>query len=113
MDLTTLSSVLGKVYNTLGNNYLIQNFITEPFEFDVKVIYDRDDEIADYIIKVFSKPAMPLSFYYTPEIKREKNLDGVDISVIKEKFKEIYKYIETGNTTKKFVRVQFMNLKQK
>jgi hypothetical protein len=109
MNLTELSFVLKKLYNSLGNNYLTKNFITVPFEFDVKVRYDRDDAIADYIIEVYSNPPMPKSFEYVPEVKEKKVTDGVHISVIKTEFKKLYEYVETDKSRKRFVSVKFMN----
>ena len=73
MNLTQLSTMLEKLYNKLGNRYLTKNFITEPFEFEVKLRYDRDDEFFDYIIEIYSNPPMPQMLDYRPEDKEEKN----------------------------------------
>lgn len=112
MNLTELSTVLTKLYNTLGNRYLTKNFITEPYEFDVKVRYDRDDEIADYIIDVYSNPPIPDTLIYKPEIRKEKTSDGIHISVLKTEFKKMYGYVETHQTRKTSIRVQFMNIRK-
>ncbi len=110
MDLTQISSMLEKFYNRLGNKYLTDNFITEPFEFEVKMRYDRKNEFYDYIIEVYSKPPMPESFEYRPEVKKEKNksADGAHIYVIRSEFKKMYGYL--GIATK-HVGVVFMNVK--
>lgn len=107
MNLTQLSFILEKVYNKLGNNFLTRNYITEPFEFKVNVRYRPDDEISDYIIEVSSDRPMPESFEYKPEIKKEKNLDGSHISVIKNEFKKMYEYVEPVDSRKRYVRVNF------
>ena len=113
MNLTQLSTMLEKLYNKLGNRYLTKNFITEPFEFEVKLRYDRDDEFFDYIIDIYSNPPMPQRFEYRPEVKEDKNktTDGVHISVIRSEFKKMFEYIDTNN--KRYVGVVFMNVEQK
>ena len=109
MNLTQLSTVLTKLYNKLGNRYLTQNFITEPFEFDVKMVYQPDNDHHDYTIQVFSNPPMPDSFTYTPEVEETKSAHGAHISVISNEFKKMYNYIDINDKRKRFVGVQFMN----
>ena len=94
MNLTTISEILEKVYNTLGNKYLTSNFKTEPFEFKVKVIYDRDNPYYDYEIQVYSTPDIPENFFYKPELKEKKRVDGIHISVLTTEFKDYIKYID-------------------
>ena len=109
MNLTQLSEMLEKLYNKLGNRYLTRNFITEPFEFKVKIRYDRDNEIHDYIIEVYSNPPMPNTFDYRPEVREEQNktASGAHISVIKGEFRKIYYSIETNENRKRFAGVVF------
>ena len=107
MNLTLLSKVLTKLYNKLGNNYLTRNFITEPFEFDVKVRYNGADEIYDYTIEVSSIPSIPESFEYKPELN--KDVHGVHISVIQSKFLDMYRSIEPIDDRKRYACVDFMN----
>jgi len=107
MNLTILSKVLTKLYNKLGNNYLTKNFITEPFEFDVKVRYDRDNYICDYIIEVSSISPMPDSFDYKPELNKDAH--GVHISVVQSKFLDMYRSIEPIDDRKRYACVEFMN----
>lgn len=111
MNLGELSNALEKLYNSVGNRYLTSNFITEPFEFKVNVIYDRDNEMYDYIIKVYSAPDIPEDFFYKPEVKEEKNTDGIHISVLKTKFKELIQYVEPNS--KRYYGIEFMNKKKK
>lgn len=111
MNLGELSNILEKLYNKLGNKYLTDNFVTEPFEFKVNVIYDRDNDMYDYIVKVYSNPDIPDSFYYKPEIKEEKRMDGIHISVLKSKFKEYIQYVEPSS--KRHYGIEFMNKKNK
>lgn len=111
MNLTLLSEILEKVYNTLGNKYLTNNFITEPFEFKVKIIYDRDNPYYDYEIQVYSIPDIPKSFFYKPEVKEEKKAwaDGIDISVLANEFKQYIQYVDP--TSKRYYGFKFMNRK--
>lgn len=92
MNLTTLSTILTKLFNNLGNKYLTDNFVTEPFEFVVKVRYGDNDEYHKYVADVYTKPAMPESFNYKPEIKKEKIVDGIDISVFKYQLRQMIEY---------------------
>ena len=112
MNLTQLSTTLEKLYNKLGNRYLTKNFITEPFEFEVNIKYDRNNNTYDYIIEVYSNPPMPQTLEYRPEVKEEKNktADGAHISVIRSEFKKMFEYIETNNYNKRYVGVVFMNV---
>jgi hypothetical protein len=90
-----LDKKLEKVYNTLGNKYITDNFISEPFEFRVKIRRgDRDDDLQDYIVEVYSIPNMPKSFTYKPE--KNEFLNGIHISVLKSKFKEFIKYVDSS-----------------
>ena len=108
MRLDTLSNVLEKVYNKLGNKYLTDNFVTEPFEFKVNVRYDRDNEYYDYIVDVYSIPDIPKGFEYKPEIKEMKKTDGIDISVLKHEFKQMIKYVD-DSFSKRIYGVNFVN----
>lgn len=106
-----LDKVLEKIYNTLGNEYLTDNFDTEPFKFKVRIRRgNREDDFHSYIIEIYSVPDMPDSFYYKGG-KRDGN-DGIDISVFKYKLKELIGYIDTsfggfGRT----LGIKFMNKK--
>ena len=106
-----LHKVLEKVYNTLGNEYLTNNFDTEPFEFKVNLRKgNRPDDLQDYIIEIYSVPDMPDGFYY--KSGKRNGSDGIDISVFKHKLKELIKYVDSsfggfGRT----VGIKFMNRK--
>ena len=106
-----LSKVLEKVFNTLGNMYITDNFDAEPFEFRVNVRRgDRDDDLQDYIVEVYSIPNMPESLNY--KSGKRNGSDGIDISVLKHKFREFIKYVDSsfggfGRT----VGIRFMNNK--
>ena len=106
-----LEKVLDKVFNVLGNEYLTNNFDIEPFKFKVKIRRgDKDDDLQDYIIEVYSIPDMPESFMY--KSGKRNGSDGIDISVFKHKLKELINYVDSsfggfGRT----VGIRFMNRK--
>jgi beta-galactosidase beta subunit len=112
MDLTQLSNVLTKVYNTVGNRYITDNFISEPFEFKVKVRYGDPYEYHKYYVDVYSIPDMPEFFKYTPELRKKEKKDvvGADVNVIGIKFKSLIEYVD--NERKGLIGVNFMNVKK-
>lgn len=111
MNLSEKSFFFEKLLNGLGNQYLTDNFITEPFDFKVKIRYGKQDEYNYYVTEIYSIPDFPKSFQYKPEIieKENKWVDGVHISVIINEFKELFKYIDF----KSDVGIVFMNQENK
>ena len=107
MNLTTLSIILTKLFNNLGNKYLTDNFVTEPFEFKVNVRYGDRGESHGFVVDIHSKPDMPESFNYKPEIKKEKIVHGIDISVLKYEFRKMIEY--TGFKYVDNTRINFVN----
>ena len=112
MNLGELSNVLTKLYNKLGNKYLVDNFITEPFEFKVNVRYGNPYEYHKYYVDVYSIPDMPEFFKYTPELRKKEKKDvvGVYVNVIELKFKSLIEYVD--NDRKGLIGVNFMNVKK-
>ena len=106
-----MDKVLEKVFSMLGNKYLTDNFDTEPFEFKVKIRKgDRDDDLQDYIVEVYSVPKMPKSFNY--KSGRRNGSDGIDISVFKYKLKELIRYVDTSfDGFGRTIGIRFMNVK--
>ena len=106
-----LEKALDRIYNRFGNKYLTDNFDTEPFEFKVKIRRgNREEDLHNYIIEIYSVPDMPDSFDYKGG-KRDGN-DGIDISVFKYKLKELMGYIDTSfGEFRKTVGIRFMNAK--
>jgi hypothetical protein len=98
-----------KIFNTIGNEYLVSNFETEPFEFKVNIRRDRNHELYDYIVEINSTPAIPETLKYRPEIG--KRSDGAHISVLRNEFKNFIRYVDSsfggfGN----ILGVEFMNV---
>ena len=112
MNLTELSNVLTKLYNTVGNKYITHNFISEPFEFKVKVRYGEPYEYHGYYAEVYSIPDMPEDFRYKPEVRVKKNkwVDGVHISVVINEFQKMIEYVNPER--KGLIGVNFMNVKK-
>lgn len=112
MNLKELSDVLTKMYNKLGNKYLTDNFITEPFEFEVNVRMGGPYEYHDYYAEVYCVPDMPNYFQYRPEVRKEKNkwADGVDISVVITQFQKMIEYVDSKRKGK--IGINFMSKKK-
>lgn len=88
MNLKSLSRGLTRLYNNLGNKYLTDNFITEPFEFDVNVREgNREDDYHHFIIEVNTDRKLPSTFAYRKQ-KEGRVADGIHISVLAREFKE-------------------------
>ena len=112
MNLTELSNILTKLYNTVGNRYITQNFISEPFEFKVNVRYGDPYEYHKYYVDVYSIPDMPEFFKYTPELRKKEKKDvvGAYVNIIELKFKSLIEYVDTER--KGLIGVNFMNVKK-
>lgn len=104
-----LNTILEKIYNTLGNKYITDNFDVEPFEFKVRIRKaDRDDDLQDYIVEVYSTPNLPRNFDYK-DGKRD-SVNGIHISVLGGKFKEFIQYVDSSfGQFRKTVGIRFMN----
>jgi len=104
----SLDKVLERIYNTLGNFYLTDNFDTDTFEFKVNIRKgDRDDDLQDYIVEVYSVPDLPESFMY-----KDSNNSGIHISRLGHEFKELIKYVDSSfGEFRKTIGIKFMNVK--
>lgn len=104
-----LDKKLEKVYNTLGNKYITDNFISEPFEFSVKIRRgDREEDLQDYIIEVYCIPDMPNGFTYKPG--KSEYMDGIHISVLKREFLDYIKYVDSSfGRGGRSLGIRFMN----
>lgn len=112
MNLTELSNILTKVYNTIGNRYIIENYTVGPFEFKVIVRYGYPYEYHDYYAEVYSVPEIPEYFRYKPEVRKEKKKLSpiVDFKIVELEFKETISYIDLERASK--IGVNFMNVKK-
>lgn len=109
MNLTELSNILTKAYNTIGNSYITKNFISEPFVFKVEVRYGDLYEYHEYYADISSVPDMPEFFRYRPEVRKKLNKVnvGVDREIIGFEFKEMISYIDSERA--KLIGVNFIN----
>ena len=106
-----LNTILEKIYNTLGNKYITDNFDSEPFEFKVNIRSgNRDDDFErDFVIEIYSIPDMPNGFTYKPG-KSEYN--GIHISLLKREFLDYIKYVDSSfGGFRKTIGIKFMNVK--
>ena len=112
MNLTELSNILTKVYNTIGNRYIIENYTVGPFEFKVRIRYGNPYEYHDYYAEVYSVPEIPEYFRYKPEVRKEKKKLSpiVDYAFVELEFKKIISYIDPERSSK--FGVNFMNVKK-
>ena len=103
-----LNKILEKLYNTLGNEYLTENFDVEPFEFKVNVRKSKyDNDLQDYIVEVYSTPDLPKSFMYKGD---EKN--GIHLSKLNSVFKGYVKYVDSSfGQFRKTIGILFMDVK--
>lgn len=108
MNLRELSNILERVYNTLGNDYLVRNFETDPFEFKVNVRKGGPDEIFSYVVEVYTDLPMPNSFKFRDLPKDKKKYNVAHISEIRHQFGKYVKYIDTSFRAPSFY-IHFMN----
>ena len=110
MTLKSLSRGLTRLYNNLGNKYLTDNFITEPFKFDVNVRKgDREDDYHGFIIEVNTDRKLPRTFAYKKQ-KEGRIADGIHISVLAREFKEYAQAVDPNfRTLNATVGVKFLN----
>lgn len=110
MDLKSLSRGLTRLYNNLGNKYLTDNFVTEPFEFDVNVRKgDRHDDYQHFIIEVNTDRKLPSTFAYKKQ-KEGRIADGIHNSVLAREFKEYVQAIDPNfRSLHATVGVKFLN----
>ena len=105
-----LEKVLEKLYNTLGNSYLTENFETGPFEFKVKIRKGTGGDLKDYIVEVYSFPDVPSTFKY----KLKSPYHGIHLSTLQHKFKDYIEYVDSSfGGFGKTISVKFMNVKGK
>lgn len=112
MTLHQLSKSLTTIYNKLGNDWITENFESEPFDFRVYVRRgDRGDDLQDYIIEVYTEKPFPDTLLYKPERKKNNWVDQVHYSVVIQKFKELANYVDTFGSLGKTLGVKLMDLK--
>lgn len=109
MTLAQLSKALTSIYNSLGNEWLTTNFVTEPFDFRVFVRKGDESDLTDYVVEVYTDRPVPKTLEYRD---KESNVaDGVHFSVIQYKFKEFTNYIDRFGDLGRTLGVQLMDLK--
>ena len=112
MNLKILSNQLSKLYNTLGNEWLVNLVETEPFDFRVFVRRaDSPDDLHDYEVEIYTDRQMPKSFRYRQN-KNSSLYEGIHLSVVSNYFKNLAKYVDPSfGEFRKTLGVSFMDVK--
>ena len=110
MTLPQLSKALSSLYNSLGNEWIVNNLDSEPFKFRVYVRKGDDSDLYDYVIEVYSDRPIPRTIPFKDPSKQPSKADGVHYSVIRNKFKELARYIEDFGNFRRTLGVDLMDL---
>lgn len=74
------------------NQWLVENFETEPFDFRVFVRKGTLDDLGNIVLEVYTDRFIPFTFKYKEE-KLPNKVDGIHYSVLINKLKDISKYV--------------------
>ena len=108
MNSKQISLLISKIFNTIGNSWLVENFETEPFDFRVFLRKGDDSDLTDYVVEVYTDRPFPKTLKYRDELN--KWADGADISSISYEFKQLLNYIDRWGDFRKTVSVNFMDM---
>lgn len=111
MTLPTLSKALTSVFNSLGNQWLIENSDESPFQFKVFV---RRADIGDYkgdlIAEVYTDRPVPWEMKYKKNSEKgAQGIDGFHNSVLSNKLEELANYVDVFGGFGKTLAVEFMD----
>ena len=111
MNPSILAKQLTKIYNTLGNDWLVQNYETEPFDFRVYVRRGQGDDLHDYEVEIYSDRLIPKDFKYR---NKKNGIDGSHISFVQNFFKNLATYVDGSfGDFQKTLGVKFMDMDYK
>jgi hypothetical protein len=106
MNLYNAAKTLTKLFNSLGNSYITENFEEQPFLFNVYL--KRGDpmfEEADYLAEVHTNRFVPKFFKLRSNPKKK-----VSSEKIREKFQEMTSYLDEVANEGKKIQVRFMDM---
>lgn len=109
MNLAKLSTQLTKVFNSLGNKWLTDNFEIEPFDFRVYLRKGDPDDTANYVAEVYTERPIPFTIEYK-EGKSPNWADGIHNSVLSNYLKGLVEYVESFGGFGKILRVELMDI---
>ena len=109
MNLTEMSKSLSSIYNTIGNKWIVENLKEEPFDFRVYFRKGDHDDLTDFIAEVYTDRPIPKTIDWKDQSKHKS--DGIHISVLSNKFKELADYISIFGDFRKTLGVKFMDIK--
>lgn len=101
-----------KIIDRFVNSYLKRvTDIDYNYNFEVKSRYgDRDSDLQDWIIEIYTDKPIPSKFQYSDEYKKKKNVDGFHQNVLAYEIKQMLPSM--GIDIKSFrntVGIKFMN----
>jgi len=108
MKLADLSKSLTKIYNLFANEWIVDNFDSEPFDFRVYVRKGEVDDLTDYVVEVYTDRPIPHTLYYKD--RESHRADGVHYSTVIHKLKELASYIDNFGHFQNTLGVQLMDL---
>lgn len=108
MKLADLSKSLTKIYNLFANEWIVDNFDSEPFDFRVYVRKGEVDDLTDYVVEVYTDRPIPHTLYYKD--RESHRADGVHYSTVIHKLKELASYIDNFGHFRNTLGVQLMDL---
>jgi len=110
MTLPQLSKALTSIYNTLGNDWIVENLVSEPFNFRVYVRRGDHTDLQDYVVEIYTDRPIPETIPFRNPSEQPSKADGIHHSVLRNKFKEMAKYVDNFGGFRKTLGVQFMDL---
>lgn len=95
LPLRQISNSLSNLFNTLGNQWITENFELKPFNFRVFVRRTGHDEehLGNYIAEVYTDRFVPRQLKLSKKF-RKKGKEFVPYKFMEKKLKEISKYMD-------------------
>lgn len=109
MNLPKVASQLTKLYNTLGNKWLTDNFHIKPFDFRVYLRKADLTEPYDYIAEVYSDRPIPQFFQY------KEGMSDMSVETffsLRNHLKSLATYVDDFGSYDKFLGLKLMDVQQ-
>jgi len=108
MDYPHLSKALTKIYNTFANEWIVDNFVSEPFDFRVFVRKGDSSDTTDYVVEVYTDRPIPHTLHYKDH--EGQAAWGIHYTELINKLKELAQYVDNFGHFQKTLGVQLMDL---
>lgn len=112
MNLAQFSGQLTKLFNRLGNQWLTDNFETEPFDFKVYVRKGDSSDLTNYVVEVYTDRPIPLTIKYKKG-KGPHGVDGIHYSVLSGYLKNLISYVREFGGLGQTLGVELMDTSMK